>query len=403
VRILYVAAGTPVPGTHGGSTHALELCRALVRGGHDVDLVALPSEGANDEIDGESATDEIDGVRLHYLERAQKPPQLEWTSYGEVLAIGEAVSPDIVVERFYTFGGTGLRTARKIGVPSVLEVNSPARSYPGSLRDRLDALTLLRPIDRWRRRMLEMATAYYATGACLLPPELQDRVRVVVNGVDCSRFRPATERPIGPLRGIYVSSFRPWHGAEDLVDAVARCRDEGVEVRLTCVGDGPTRSAAARLAGARGLSDRVRFLGAVPRAEVPELLASAEVGLAPFSPARHRALELGWFWSPIKIFEYLAAGLAVITTDTPEVASLLTPACALLYPPGDVDELARRLQTLAADRDRAKSMGEAGRGHVCSRYTWDHQAAVVAEVLEEALAAYRRRRRSKPSGPSGGR
>lgn len=377
MRILYVAAGTPVPGSHGGSTHALELCRALVRRGQEVHLVALP---------GDRTDPTIDGVQLHFLKRGLPVAQLEWATYRQVRKIGARLNPDVVVERFYTFGGTGLLTARALSVPGVLEINSPARPYPGSIRDRLDALTLVRPVDRWRRRMLGMAAAYYATSAHLLPPELQDKVRVVVNGVDCARFQPGNPRAAsGPLRCVYVSSFKPWHGAEDLIGAVARCVRSGVDLRLDCVGEGPSLREARRLAAAEGVTAVVEFHGSVPRSRVPGLLATADVGVAPFSPARHRALELGWFWSPIKIFEYLAAELAVVTTETPEVAALLTPTCGLLYPAGDVDALAGCLRTLAADRERTRQMGREGREHVCSRYTWDHQARAVEEVLELAI------------------
>lgn len=404
MRILYVAAGTPVPGTHGGSVHALELCRALSRRGHRVHVAALPGEvDAVSSTDvspahGPSAADEGDGdpgrrrgsgdgeLHLHPLRRGLPVPQLEWTRAGQVLRLARRLRPDVVVERFYTFGGTGLLAARRLGLPAVLEVNSPARPYPGSLRDALDRLTLVRPVDRWRRRQLGMADAYYATSELLLPEELQDRVTVVVNGVDPDRIRPGEPAAdTGPLRCVYVSSFRPWHGVEDLVEAARECRDREVPLRIVCLGSGPGWDEARRAVEAAELGEIVRLRGRVPHADVPGHLAAADVGLAPFDPARHSALELGWFWSPIKIFEYLAAGLAVVTAEIPELRRLLSAEVAVFYPPGSPAALADRLAWLAGHRQRLREMGRAARTLATERYTWERQASRVESVLERVV------------------
>ena len=129
MRILYVAAGMPIPGSHGGSVHALQLARGLARAGHDVHLACL----SGDPVDGD-----LDGVTLHALPPRSRIEQLELLRSGAVRELTRKLAPDVVLERFYTFGGTGLRAADALGIPAVLEVNSPARTYPGSLRDRLD-------------------------------------------------------------------------------------------------------------------------------------------------------------------------------------------------------------------------------------------------------------------------
>lgn len=376
MRLLYVAAGMPVPGSHGGSVHALQLCRALSRAGHEVHLAALPGERSA------ASAGDLDGVILHPMRRPLPVDQLEFLLAGQVRRVAETVAPDIVVERFYTFGGTGLLAARRLGLPAVLEVNSPARPYPGSLRDTLDRLTLVRPVDRWRRWQLHRAAAFYTTGMVLVPAELHDRTVEIVNGVDARAIRPGPPAPdTGPLELVYVSSFRAWHGAEDLVAAVGRALERGADLRLVAIGDGPTAGAARALAAAPPLRDRVDFTGSIPHAEVARRLAAAHVGVAPFSPERHRALELGWFWSPIKIFEYLAAGLPVVTADIPRLRELLPDDVGSFYPPGDRERLADQLVHLAADRAGVRAAGERARALAEERYTWDHQAALVADLL----------------------
>ena len=375
MKILYSAAGTPIPGTHGGSVHALELCRALSRRGHEVHLAALP---------GAPVVGDIDGVTLHPLRASRAGRFFEWRAASQIRALVDELAPDIVVERFYTFGGAGVDAAHDRGVPAVLEINSPARDYPGSWRDRIDKLTLVRPVDRRRRRMLDRCAGLYATSLHLVPPHLQPLTTVIVNGVDVDRFRPAPRPDDGPLRCVYVSSFRAWHGAEDLVAAVAQVVARGVDIHLTCLGEGPrwqrARDAAARL----DVDARIDFVGRVAHDEVPGYLAAAHVGVAPFAPDQFRALELGWFWSPIKIFEYLAAGLSVVTADIEELRDLLSDEVATYYPPGNISALADTLAALAGDRAAVRDRGVRARALAEDKYTWDHQAAAVEAVLQRA-------------------
>ncbi len=388
MKILYTAVDTPIPGRHGGSVHVLELCRALVRRGHEVHLVAPTRR----EYFGKTATKrflidgntQLDGVILHSL---PKPFRfLEWTAVKTIRRLVLSLSPDVVVERFYTFAGAGIWAAHTLKVPAVLEVNSPARSYPGSWRDRLDILTLVRPVDRWRRQLLEWSDAVYTTSKDLLPPEIQAKVHVVVNGVDTQRFRPGSRKSsMGPLRCVYVSSFRAWHGVEDLISAASICAARGVDLRIICVGHGPGWASAYRATRRAGLEAMVKFLGEIAHSDVPEQLARADVGLAPFLPIGFSALKLGWFWSPIKIFEYLAAGLPVVTSDVEELHELLPDAVASFYTAGEPRELADILEKLSFDRDKVRVMGEAARALAESRYTWDQQGISVEQLLEEVI------------------
>ncbi len=375
VRILYTAVDTPIPGTHGGSVHALELCRALSAIDHEVHLIAPPGE--------HGVSPREPGLHRHHITR---PPRfLEWSCDDLVRSIAESVKPDVIVDRFYTFGGAGIRAARRLGIPAVLEVNSPARPYPGSWRDQLDRLSVVRPIDRWRRRLLEWSDAIYTTSAHLVPSDMQPSVTVVTNGVDIDRFCPGPASE-GPLRCVYASSFRSWHGAEDLVEAVRECVSRGVELRVTCLGEGPRSAAARRSADRAGLSDTINFVGRVPFRDVPEYLADADVGLAPFNPTAFPALQLGWFWSPIKIFEYLACGLTVVTIGIEELQNLLPGSVARFYDAGDIRGFADVLEAMASRPDVIRQARDESRQLAESRYSWHQQARAVEGVLAAASA-----------------
>ena len=364
----------------------MELCRALVRRGHDVHIAAPEGQTSPDDASAVRSTEStLSGDSQLQIVRVPRPRRfLEWTAVRDIQRLAERVRPDVVVERFYTFGGAGIWAAHRLGLPAVLEVNSPARRYPGSWRDRIDRLSIVAPVQRWRHRQLTWSDAIYATSTHLLPPELQDSVTVVTNGVDTGRFRPAPScaETGGPLRCVYASSFRSWHGALDLVHAVSICVTRGVDLRVTCLGTGPLWRQAHDAAQRAGVLDVMQFLGSVPYADVPSHLAQAHVGLAPFNPAAFPALQLGWFWSPIKIFEYLAAGLGVVTIGIRELRELLPASVARFYTPGDVQGLADAIEAIAADRETLQQLQRASRALAETRFTWGHQAATVESVLE---------------------
>ncbi len=373
-----MTTGIPIPGSHGGSVHTIELARGLVRRGHELHLVAQAGEpGTTAE-----TADWLQGIRLYPVRPWLAMDQLQWTARKQVRRIAERVGPEIVIERFHAFGGTGLLAARALGVPAVAEVHTPARPYPGSWRDRLDALSLIRPIARWRRAQMEMASAFYGQAALVMPEEYREGYVDVVNGADTERFQPGPPTSNdGPLRCVYLSSFRAWHGAEDLVRAVARCVELGVDIQVSFLGHGPRWDAARAVARSAGVEDRVEFPGAVPHLEVPARLAAADVGLAPFNLAAHPALQLGWYWSPLKLFEFLAAGLPIVTVDIEYMREHLTGA-ARFYPSGDIEKLARSIASLAADRATVRTMGQEARRLATTRFSWDRQTELVEELLE---------------------
>ena len=159
----------------------------------------------------------------------------------------------------------------------------------------------------------------------------------------------------------------------------------GASLHLTCIGEGPTWEAARRRASHSAAAEHIVFVGQVPHDEVARYLASSHVGVAPFSPRHFRALELGWFWSPIKIFEYLAAGLPVLTADIPELRELLPGTVGRFYRADDAGALAAMLTGLTEQRAELRRDADAARRLAEERYAWERQAAVVNGVLQAAL------------------
>jgi len=154
------------------------------------------------------------------------------------------------------------------------------------------------------------------------------------------------------------------------------------------VGDGP------ELAGVRSEAQGIGgvvFTGALAHAMMPACLAAADIGVAPFDVTAHRPLSLGFYWSPLKIFEYMAAGLPVVAPSVDRLPSLVSHAReGLLYDPAFPGALASALERLT-DPALRQSYGRAARERAVRDYSW----AAHCRALEAAIVRAREARFSK--------
>jgi glycosyltransferase involved in cell wall biosynthesis len=383
VRILYVASGIPVPGTLGGSTHTREVARGLVARGHTVHVVASSHEGWGGIAPlARPVSTLLDGFYLHHLDI---PKTWALLAAPVVLRLAGSVMPDVVIERYYNFAGTGMIAARQFGLPSILEVNALIVDPPEVAKRRLDD-ALGGPMRRWALAQCHWASRIVTPLHTTVPPEIP-RAKIVELpwGAAVERFhigRSVRPRP-SPPTVVFLGSFRAWHGALDFVRAAGRLLDGGRDARFLLVGDGPERPAAEQIASA--WPGRFRFTGAVTHEAVPELLANADVGVAPFTTARHPALRAaGFFWSPLKVYEYMAASLPVVTPDIPPLNEVVRDRQeGALYREGDVESLTAAIARLLDEPELAREIGARGRERVASRYSWARHCAELERIMVE--------------------
>lgn len=356
MRVVYVCAdaGVPVFGTKGSSVHVQEVLRELVRRGHHVELVAV-------RVGGEPPAD-LGGIRVHQARDDEEVAS----------ALDRLGAIDLLYERYSLHGRAGTAFASVRGIPSVLEVNSPLIDEHLRHRTALDTAHA--------QNVLRESVARATTVVCVSDPVARwvmdrtgtRRILVESNGVDVDRVRPPGSRPSLPFTAGFVGSFRPWHGLDLLLDVVGRTPD----IRLLLVGDGPARRACEQRAARPDLDGRVEFTGPLPPCEVPAQLARMHAGLAVAPP------DSGGYFSPLKVLEYLSAGVPVVATRTAPVRRLVTDGHdGLLVAAGDGPALAGALARLRDDEDLCRRLGEAGR-RTALQHTW---GAVVGRVLDDAL------------------
>ena len=287
-----------------------------------------------------------------------------------------------VWQRHELFHTAGLALARALGVPSVIFV-------PATLVWESDQWAVGRP--GWGRRLERVAERPALRGADLIAcgsdmvaeqvlrlGVSRSRILVTPTGVDVGLF--AGHGNADALRGQlrlagrfvvgWVGSFRPFHALDQAVDAVTEIEDAS----LLLVGDGPERPRIERLARDRGV--HAVFTGTISHAELPAYLAAMDVGLVLARPGQ------AFHYSPLKLAEYLAAGLPMVAPRVAKLTQRLTDGVdALLVPPGDAGAVAAALRRLHDDPDGRRRIGAAARAAAAARWSWDHEVRRVLEAL----------------------
>jgi glycosyltransferase involved in cell wall biosynthesis len=399
MRVAYVCSdpGVPVFGTKGASIHVRELCRALSGLGHEV--LILSPRVVGDRPPGfdvrvetilvrpSEAAARVDRAVTNDLRALRSATAL----FEQGLSILHAFRPDIVYERYSLFGTGGSALAAELDVPLIVEVNAPLSDEQSSYRE----LAFVEAARRLERDVLCSADRVVAVSPALerwligLGVEAH-RIAVVGNGADVARLRPALDGGASvrarlgleeePVVG-FVGSLKTWHDVPTLVRAVACLRQTGRDARLLVVGDGPERSRLEELAVLEGLAGAAVFVGQVPHEQVPAYLAAMAVAVAPYSAADD------FYFSPLKLVEYLAAGRPVVAAAVGEIGHCIQPReTGLLYPPGNERALAVALAELLDDPGGAARLGLSGREHVRAFHTWEQNAHAVTELAAEALA-----------------
>jgi glycosyltransferase involved in cell wall biosynthesis len=375
LRVLYVALDQTVPGALGGSVHVRAVAEGLAAVGHEVHVLTQPG-----------GSWPKGPVTWHAGSLPLGSAHLRWLRRGLVTNLARDVGAQIVIERYHNFGGEGVLAAHRLGVPAVLEVNAPIIDYPRSAKSRLDRALVVEPMRRWRDRLCRMTSLFVTPTASILPAWVdRQRVLEIEWGADVERFRPGEPAPPGfpSLPGrvvcVFAGGFRSWHGVVHLAAALARLHSAGDHrFGAVLIGDGPERPAAER--AARDVPGIV-FTGAVPHDDIPAWLGAADIGVAPFDPLRHAPLRLGFYWSPLKIFEYMAVGLPIVAPDLPRLGRLIESGSeGLLYDPAEPRALDCALVALT-DSDTRLRLGRAARTRVTRDFSWAAHTAALDERL----------------------
>lgn len=292
--------------------------------------------------------------------------------------------PDVIYERGNLYHLAGQVAARVRRVPLLLEVNAPLaeeRARFGGLG--LPGLAGWLERVSWRGASMALPVTAVLGDRLLAAGVPAARIRVIHNGIDLADFPPAAatrSRP-GPLTLGFIGFVRDWHGLDGVLRGIAAWHGT-TPLRLLLVGEGPALAGLQRLAAELGIAHRVEFHGLARREEVPGLMARFDIALQPSAVP---------YASPLKLFEYMAAGRAIVAPDQPNLREILRhEENALLFDSSRPTAFWEAVERLAADAALRARLGAGARCDIIQqRLTWRGNAQRVIGIAQAEMARMR--------------
>lgn len=439
MNIAYICTdfGVPIFGYKGASIHVREMVAAFRRDGHNVHIISPAmnrgkedEKGSNMGEEGLQNSDpftivspppEVDikfdpelgslsclsvlprPKHLEFIQELRELDQFLETStrirheirnllYNTALFNGVAdylksQKIDMIYERYTLFDYAGIKLARTLGVPHILEVNAPL-AYE---QEKMRGLEMRALAKKMEKRIYQESDHVLVVSKELkefvqMCGVVGSRVSVSPNAVDPARFGDSvTGKKIRNKYHLadktvvgFVGSLKSWHGTETLLQAFKSLHSDFPHLHVLIVGDGPERKNLENLAERSGMSPAITFTGKIKYGDIPQYLGAMDIAVAPYIPNDN------FYFSPIKIFEYMAMGKAVIGAKIGQVQEIVRHReTGLLFEAGNINQLADRISTLAKDQRLRETLGKNARQWVFSERTWDNNAKKVIDIARE--------------------
>jgi glycosyltransferase involved in cell wall biosynthesis len=373
-----------------------KICLALTRAGHDVHIVARNKQWR-------APVEHLPEGTVHRM------PPWRWAGVRADNTLGfpaffsprwrrllrstaRSVGADLIIARDIPLCPTAVHVGRQLGIPVICD---NAEHYPALMRA-LWQTGRQRPIDYLVRnpRAVEHVEQYAMARVdhiIVVVEEAADRLRalgipadritLVSNTPPLARIADARERPPrsdGRLDIVYLGNMEVVRGIFESIDAIAQLRRSGHNVRLRLIGRGRDDALLRAHASSLGLGpDAVEFLGYIAsHRDALDIVASADIGLIP-----HRKCELWDATIPNKLFDYMAAGLPVVSSNAAPCARIVREAgVGEIFESENADSLAAAIVALSDPVSRRRA-GDAGTRATRDRYNWEHDTAVLLDVI----------------------
>ncbi|MFZ2449908.1 MAG: glycosyltransferase family 4 protein [Methylovulum miyakonense] len=264
--------------------------------------------------------------------------------------------PDVIYERYNLFFPSGIWAKKLFKLPLLLEVNAPLfeerKKHDGI---QLDWLAKWSETYVWKQADHVLPVTRVLAEKIIAAGVPEHSISIIPNGINRQRFGSAIDSSDVieryQLKNKLVLGFtgfvRDWHRLDKVVQAIAD--NKGRNWHLLLVGDGPARNAIEQQAASLGISDHVSITGIIDRDEVARYVAVFDIALQP---------DVVAYASPLKLFEYMVLGKAIIAPDRANIREILTHRSdALLFNPNEEQAFTEQLRELCFDENLRQRLG----------------------------------------------
>lgn len=360
---------------HGGSTHITMVEKGLIKLGYNIIRVA---PGKTKEI-----------LLLDNIKIFTFPVDPRWFRYRlpvlfffHLFKICRNENIDIIIERYTPLGGAGILFGKLKGIPTIMEVNSPGIELEYSAKK--IGLTSYKILYLYRKLLMHFTNGIKT-----------DSYNAILD--KCFHWK-SIDIPYGAIASInrkndndtinivFISAYQFWHGAETIVEAANELCKRIRNIRFIMVGDGSKKEVVKANVKMYNLDKNFDFLEKVPPEHIPELLSKCDIAIAPFdlSSWEDAINKYEFFFRPIKIYEYMAAGLPIITVNTPSLKKMLDDAAIYIPTKNNEQELIGALESLITDKKLRASLGDKAKERLNkNKWTWDDHVNKFEKFISE--------------------
>ncbi len=399
-KVLYLSSdrGIPYGGTKGASIHIREFLKTLVLKGYEPIIAASRLALENPE-NHEYPVYQLPGfANIEFMNGSDKQNEdkhtmKEASDYYRNEAIGQMISTiyqnhefELLYERYSIFSTAGLVFAKNFKIPFILEVNAPLVLEASEFRQ-LNQLALAKSVEKFLFTTADhVITVSDKLKEYVLNIAPKTAVTTVPNGVsldnyDNNRTLKKSSDAVDEFVIGFVGSIKPWHGVDILIDAFAAIHQVDESLRLRLVGGGQKDyiEQLQNQCEALDLIDKVEFVGAVEHNTIPSHIAKLDIVTAPYPKLDN------FYFSPLKVFEYLAAGKPIVASAIGQISDLLVnEKNALLVDAGSKEELGEAIVRLKNDVSLRKKISSQALEDAKTKHSWESRLGDVEKIFSIA-------------------
>lgn len=301
-------------------------------------------------------------------------------AYRKLLAAYNEHQPDVLYERHNLFLSAGRKLKEKTGIPYFLEVNAPL-TEERSAHSGLKLVSIARAIETrtWRSADRIFPVSDELANSLRGADVQEDAIKVLHNGINHQDYETVDPHKIRDDFGLknklvlgFTGFVREWHRLDNIISLIAEF-SETDSPHLLIVGDGPAINDCKAQAIELKVENRVHFAGFIGRAQIPEYLAAMDIALQPAVTS---------YASPLKIFEYMRSGLAIVAPNQANIREILTDGeDALLFSPEDEYATSEKIRELVKNPTLRKKLGKAARSSIDTNcFTWRENAMSIMKI-----------------------